>query len=34
MLIVSCFFLYLFIEQDPPKGKIVIEVNIDDHSKN
>ena len=34
MLIISCLFLYLFVEQDPPEGEIVIEVNIDDQSKN
>ena len=34
MLFITCFFLYLLFEQDPPKGEVVIEVNIDDQSKN
>jgi len=29
-LFITCFFLYLLIDQDPPKGEIIIEVNIDD----
>ena len=34
MLLFTCFFLYLLVEGDPPNGEIVIEVNIDDLSKN
>ena len=34
MLFISFFILYLFVEQDPPQGEIVIEVNFDDQSKN
>ena len=34
MLLFTCFFLYLLVERDPPKGEVVIEVNIDDLSKN
>ena len=34
MLLITCFFLYLLVERDPPKGEVVIEVNIDDLSKN
>ena len=30
MILISVFLLYLFIEQDPPKGEVIIEVNIDD----
>ncbi len=30
----STFLLYLFVEQDPPKGEVVIKVNIDDQSTN
>ena len=34
MLFISTFLLYLFVEQDPPKGEVIIEVNIDDQSTN
>ena len=34
MIFISTFVLYLFVEQDPPKGKVIIEVNIDDQSTN
>ena len=34
VLFITCFFLYLLVERDPPKGEVVIEVNIDDQSKN
>ena len=26
-LFITCFFLYLLVEQDPPIGEIIIEVN-------
>ena len=34
MIFTSTFLLYLFVEQDPPKGEVIIEVNIDDQSTN
>ena len=34
ILSISIFSLYLFVEQDPPKGEVIIEVNIDDQSTN
>ena len=34
MIFISTFLLYLFIEQDPPKGEVIIELNIDDQSTN
>ncbi len=34
MLFITCFLLYLLVEQDPPKGEIIIEVNVNDQSKN
>ena len=30
IIFISTFLLYLFVEQDPPKGEVIIEVNIDD----
>tara|TARA_B100002051_G_C16674165_1_gene606183 strand:- start:80 stop:250 length:171 start_codon:yes stop_codon:yes gene_type:complete len=33
-VIITCFFLYLLVEQDPPEGEVIIEVNTDDKSKN
>ena len=30
VLFIASFFLYLLVERDPPKGEVVIEVNIDD----
>ena len=30
----SRLFLYLLVEQDPPEGEIIIEVNTNDPSKN
>ena len=34
MLFISTFLLYLFVEQDPPQGEVIIEVNIDAQSTN
>ncbi len=34
IIFISTFLLYLFVEQDPPKGEVTIEVNIDDQSTN
>ena len=34
IIFISTFLLYLFVEQDPPKGEVIIEVNIDDQSTN
>ena len=34
IIFISTFLLYLFVEQDPPKGEVIIEVIIDDQSKN
>ena len=34
IVFISTFLLYLLVEQDPPKGKVIIEVNIDDQSTN
>ena len=34
IIFISTFVLYLFVEQDPPKGVVIIEVSIDDQSTN
>ena len=34
VLLITCFFLYLLVEQDPPQGEVTIEVNIDDQLHN
>ena len=30
MIFISTFLLYLFIEQDPPNGVVIIKVNVDE----